>query len=67
MILIANNDTSGWVGEHGEVAQVSKKESYNIFHAMSWNIFSIFTYHLDIIKWHAKIFFHVKKILCDVA
>ncbi len=40
---------------------MSKKESYNIFHAISWNIFSIFVCHVDNIKLCGEIFCHVTK------
>ncbi len=39
-------------------AHVSKKESYNIFHVMPWNILSIFVCHMEIIKW-CEIFCHI--------
>jgi len=42
-----------WVGE---LAHLNKTKSLKIFHAMSWNVPSIFIFHMANFKWHGRIF-----------
>ncbi len=55
----------------GEHAHVMKKESSIIFHVMSWNIFNIFVYQMEIVCDMVKysmtchgIFCHVTCVVC---